>query len=201
MNDEKDKIIRLVKDHAEPDGRQGKTDIRVDGSHNVVAGGNINGNVNITARMIERVSFSPDERHISDRQRAEIQRLVRKLVEKEEAGGMPRKRAFAKWYGALKKRYRVTSYMAIPRGLGEEAITWLRQQGAIKRSRLRRNDPRSWRKELYAAIWARSRELGLSKGQVYRIVMERFGKRVSSISQLGERDLKKLHRIMMSLRL
>ena len=47
--------------------------------------------------------------------------------------------------------------------------------------------------------FGRARALGISKGEVYAIVHDRLGKRVSSVKQLGEQSFKKLYKIMMAL--
>ena len=47
--------------------------------------------------------------------------------------------------------------------------------------------------------FGRARALGISKGEVYAIVHDRLGKRVSSVKQLGEQSFKKLNNIMMAL--
>ena len=112
---------------------------------------------------------------------------------------MSRKAAMAKWWTALKRTYGVTAYREIPRELGDDAIAWMKLQIARTRPKLRRTDNQSWRNELYAAIYARARELGISKGEVYAIVHDRLGKRVTSLKQLGEQNLKKLYNIMMAM--
>ena len=112
---------------------------------------------------------------------------------------MSRGAAMAKWWSKLKRTYDVPTYREIPQELGDDAIAWMKQEIARTRPKLRRSDNHSWRKELYAAIYARARELGISKGEVYSIVHDRLGKRVSSLKQLGEQNLKKLYNIMMAM--
>ena len=140
----------------------------------------------------------PGPEHITPKQAATLQELVRKAANHDVAGGMSPSAAMAKWWTALKRTYGVPTYREIPQELGDDAIAWMKQQIARSRSKLRRTDSQSWRNELYTAIYARARELDLSKGEVYAIVHERLGKRVGSLKQLGEQNLKKLYNIMMA---
>ncbi len=50
-----------------------------------------------------------------------------------------------------------------------------------------------WRADLYPGIWARSKELGMSPADVYALAFEKFGVKVVSLKQLGERNLKALY--------
>lgn len=99
----------------------------------------------------------------------------------------------------IKRRYRVTSYTLIPAYLKDEAISWLQQQSAIKRSKISRNNNNLYRNELFTAIYARSNNLGLSKGELYNIVFNKFNKRVSSLTQLSDDSLRRLYQFIMSL--
>lgn len=170
--------------------------IKIKGNNNNIAGRDLY----INKTDVTRTTFQPSDEHITQRQAKTIKDLVDNLVMKEEAGGMERARAFKKWWGVLKNRYAVTTYLAIPAHLGDEAISWLQQQSAIKRPKIRRGDNDAWRKELYKAIWARARQVGISKGEVYALALYRLGKRVTSLKQLGEQNLKALHGIVMRLR-
>ena len=128
-----------------------------------------------------------------------IKDKIDNLAKKEIAAGMLPKKAYAIWWGTLKNRYDVTTYKEIPAHLGDEAISWLTQQAAIKRTKIRKNSKPMWRNELYKSIYAKAGELNLSKGEVYNIVYQRLGKRVSSLKQLGEQNLKKLYNIIRSM--
>jgi hypothetical protein len=79
------------------------------------------------------------------------------------------------------------------------APLYMKQQIAIMRPKLRRNDNPSWRNEHYAGIYARARQLGISKGEVYAIAFNRLGVQVVSLTKLGEQNLKKLYQIIMAM--
>ena len=200
MNDrehEKAEIVRLVEQGARPKRRpksEGRN-VTVRGDRNVVAGGD----VNINKREVIRTTVQPGPGHITPGQAAQLQELVHKAVDQDVASGMTRQQAFAKWWSVVKRRYSVPTYHQIPRELGDEAITWLRQQIAIKHPTPRRVAIQKGRTDFYKAIWARSKESGYSKGEVYGIVYNEMGKRVSSLKQLSYGNLERLYYIIMSL--
>jgi hypothetical protein len=167
----------------------------VSGHHNVVAGRD----VNINKREVTRLSVIPGPEHITEEQAKRLKDLVDKAAKIEIAAGSEPRKTYAKWWSELTNRYEVTSYRLIPRLLGSEAIKWLEQRAAMLRPKLRRANPLAWRVEHYAAIWARARELSMSKGAVYSLVKERLGLQVVSLKLLGEHNLKHLYNIMMSL--
>ncbi|MDY0164420.1 hypothetical protein [Desulfobotulus sp.] len=172
--------------------------ITANGQGNAFAIG-ANSTVIKTDKIVNKTEFTPGPEHITPAQAQAIQEAVKKLADKEKAGGLTSQKAFSKWYSAIKKRYNVPTYHAIPAELGDSVLAWLKQQSAIMRPKLRRNDNAQWRNEHYAAINARAKNLNLSKGDIYHIVLERLGKQVSSLTQLGERDLKKLYAIIMKM--
>ena len=145
-----------------------------------------------------RTVVKPGPEHITPKQAATLQELVRKAANHDVAGGMSPSAAMAKWWTALKRTHGVPTYREIPQELGDDAIAWMKQQIARSRSKLRRADKQSWRNEHYAAIYARAGELGISKDELYAIVHDRLGKRVGSLKQLGDQNLKKLYNIIMA---
>lgn len=207
MDEEKKKaVFRLLKE-ATPETGEKVTGTKVDikGNNNIFGNENVqvNGNVSINKREVTTTKFTPDHRHITASQAKKLQDLVKKAVEIELAGSTSpedSKKLFSKWWQILRDRYDRTTYLAIPAHLGEPAIAWLKQQIAILRPKLRRTNNTSWRKEHYTGIWARAKQLGISKGEVYAIVTDRIGKQVLSLTKLGEQDLKKLYNIIMAMR-
>lgn len=168
----------------------------VPGHHNIVAGRDIN---YVNKREIIRPRVTPGPEHITGDQAKRLQELVKKAAEIEIAGGSPENRAFAKWWSELKNRYEVPSYQLIPRSLGDDAIKWLQQRAAMLRPKLRRTNPSAWRNEHYTAIFAKGRDLGMSKGEVYSLIGRRLSLQIVSLTKLGERSLKHAYKIMMSL--
>lgn len=195
----KAEIIQLFKEADEDTRRQTHAEPpfspRISGDGNVVAGRD----VNINKRETVRTVVEPGPEHITSKQAATLQELVRKAANHDVAGGMSPSAAMAKWWTALKRTYGVPTYREIPQELGDDAIAWMKQQIARSRSKLRRTDKQSWRNEHYAAIYARAGELGIPKGELYAIVHDRLGKRVGSLKQLGDQNLKKLYNIIMAM--
>lgn len=190
--DEKKKadVIQLFKDSTSPPSGQS-----IHGNNNIQAGGD----VNINKREIVRPVIKTDPaRHITDQEAYQIRHRVHKVAEVDIAGGMPTAKAYQKWWSILKRRYEVTSYKEIPAGCAEEAISYLKQQAAINRPKLRRTNPKAWRDAHFTAIWAKSKSLGMSKGEVYAMVLVHIEKRVVSLKQLTDSDLKKLYAIIMA---
>jgi hypothetical protein len=188
--EKKNEVIQLFSDASKPSGG-----IAVKGNGNVVAGGD----VHINKREVIRPVVIPGPGSVTPAQAKKIKDGIDKLVELEFTAGDPDKaKLYKKWWGMLQKRYQVTSYKEIRADLGDEAVKWLQQLAAKNRPKLRRADNAMWRNEHYKAIWAKARNLGLSKGDVYHIVAERFGKSVTSLKSLGEQDLKKLYHILMA---
>lgn len=166
------------------------------GNSNVQAGRD----VNINPRLVSRPVIQPGPQHITEEQAFKLQELVKKAAEIEAtANNKEIKDLFAKWWGKLKKRFKATSYKTILLHDGEVAISWMQQEVAKLRPKLRRTDNDAWRNEHYSSIWARARQRGIDKPAVYGIVNERIGKAVSSLTELGERDLKKLYNIIMAM--
>jgi len=75
----------------------------------------------------------------------------------------------------------------------------MQRQVAMLRPKLRRADNPAWRNQHYKAIWAKARELGFTKDQVYALSGDRLGKTITSLKQLGERNLKSLYNIIMAI--
>ncbi len=166
------------------------------GDGNIVAGGN----VSINKKEVQRVVVQPGPQHINEQQAFELKRLVDKAVEIEGISGKTTDGLYQKWYAKLKNQFKVTSYKTIPADLGECAISWMQQQVAMLHPKLRRTDKDAWRKEHYQGIWARSKQLGLSKEDVYKLAEMRITKKpISSLTDLGDRHLKKLYQVIMAL--
>lgn len=199
----KGELIQLFKDSTKPKEKNKPSNSRrnsVSCNNNVIVMDSKSVNLIINTKTPRTtLKILKDSTHIDDQTTYRIKELVDNLVKKEVAGGITPQAAYAKWYGVLKKRYKVTSYTLIPSHLGEEAITWLMGQAAIKRRKIQRSNIPMYRNELYSAIYARARNLGISKGELYNIVLTKLNKRVSSLTQLNEANLKKLYQYIMGI--
>ncbi len=147
----------------------------------------------ITEKHTKKVHFTPDESHITPAEGKKIKVLIEKLAFKlvNEEG----KPNFQDAYGGLYRHLGVNSYREIKRIQFDEAISYLRQQGAINRSKLKRSSPQSYRNDLYAPIWAKQKELGWEKSDVYDFAYEKLAlkKPISTLKKLGPLQLKHLY--------
>jgi hypothetical protein len=206
-NDEeiKGKVFQILKAAKSKKTGTHKTNPKDCSTINQTAIGNSNlqvaGDVNLNTKQYLRPKITPGPEHISPSQGRQLRDLVKKAVEIELISGKQTKEAlFAKWYERLRNNFGSTTYSTIKSERGEEAINWMRQEVAKLRPKLRRTDKQAWFKEHYSAIWARAKELGLTKPQVYALASERVvGEAITSLTQLGERNLKKLYNIIMSI--
>jgi hypothetical protein len=170
--------------------------ISINGDGNTVAGRDIY----INKKEIKRYSVTPSPDCITPAQKQTIKEKITEIVERSAIAGGNRKALFPFWWSKLQKKFRVNSYQEILQYQYDAVMTWLSQQKAISRPKLRRPANDTWRNELYAAIWARQKELGMSKEWVYSAVYEKLGKVVSSLTELGERDLKKLYDLIIKIK-
>ena len=96
------------------------------------------GDIVTTERHVRRAVITPDERHLSVMQRDRIREVAADLGHRLTGGAAG---GIAAVHRMLQRRFDVVSYLLIPRTRYEEALSFLRQQRAIHRSRLRRGDP------------------------------------------------------------
>ncbi|MDA8155605.1 MAG: hypothetical protein M0Z52_03995 [Actinomycetota bacterium] len=171
-------------------------DFIVNGDGNITAGRD----VNINARVTKRYKVNPTAEHITPAQKQTIQEKLTELVDIGVIAGKSRDELFPHWWGRLKRKFRASTYHELFQDQYDDVLLWLAQQKAILRPKLRRRDNDAWRKEHYTAIWTKTRALGISKPQVYELVAIKLGKAVESLTELGERDLKKLYGIIMRLK-
>jgi len=159
------------------------------GNHANVAGRDLI----ITEKHTKNVQFTPDESHIAPAEGKKIKALIEKLAFKliNEEG----KPYFQDANGGLYRHLGVNSYREIKRTQFDEAISYLRQQGAINRSKLKRSNPQSYRNDLYAPIWAKQKELGWEKSAIYDFAYEKLAlkKPISTLKKLGPLQLKNLY--------
>ncbi len=138
--------------------------------------------------------------HISSEQAHEIQRLISEIVDKEVIGGMDKDKAYGKWGTQLRNYMKVNSYLAIKIEDYEKAIKYLSKQNALKRSKLRRKDNDSWRKDIYKSIYSRASQLAISSDEVKNIANKRYEKNISSLKELGERELDDLRKYIFNIK-
>ncbi|ATG89099.1 ORF6C domain-containing protein [Methylomonas koyamae] len=163
-----------------------------------VAGGDIHNHINEKKTVRPKVVRGSE--FISAAGARKIQKRVETLVKIEvESGKTDEGKLYAKYYAMLKNHFNVPSYLEIPASQEQYAIDWLQQKKVLLRPKIRRTSNQTWRNDHYAGIWSRSKELGLSKADVYAVVKDRIGKNVVSLKNLGEQDLKHLYQIIFNM--
>lgn len=157
-----------------------------------VAGGDI-----ITAeRHVHRNAITPGEAHITAEQRTKLTALIAQVADRLAGeDGTPR---FGAVHAMLQRRFSIASYLLLPAEKFEDAISFLLQQRAILRSRLRRRNPVAYERDFLRAIHARRVELGWIKPQLYAFAVEKLGlkKPLTALTQLGPVQLKTLAALM-----
>lgn len=175
--------------------KESKPTIRqtIQGDKNIQIGGDFV----INKREVIKNIIKPGIQHIIEEQAYKIKQLIDQLSEMDVKTG--RRDSHSKWYSKLYKRFKVTSYKTIPLEIYEEVVTWLHQQIAQERKKLRRANNTEWGKQHYTAIYARAKKLGLEKEQIYEIAQLKLclKKPITSLKELGERNLKRLYNIIM----
>jgi hypothetical protein len=169
----------------------------VSGKGNMVAGRDLNIH---TDRVVRKtiVSTDPGGKHISNTIARKIQELVKEYIDIHIAADKGAQQAAQRIWGRLKTEFNVTSYKEISAQDSDLAVQWLYTQIAMARPKLRRKAPEKWKKSLFKPIYARAGELGISKDDLYLLAQKRLNlkKPISSLKELTQRDLQRLHYIM-----
>ena len=172
----------------------GGQNVRVNGQGNKVQ---VAGRDIITAaRHVQRNAITPDDRHLTIEQRAGIRAVVAELAGR--LVGEDSEPNFAAAHRMLQRRFKVASYLLIPRESFADALAFLKQQRAINRGRLLRRNPVAYRNDFFRAIFAGGRGLGWGGEQVYQFATAHLGLKrpVGSLKELGARQLKSVAEAM-----
>lgn len=145
-----------------------------------------------TEKIVRRNTITLDARHLTVEQRDRLRRVINELAERLAIPGV--RGGVAAAHAMLQRRFEVPSYLMIPRDRFEDALSFLRQQRAAHRSRLRQRDPVGFANDLYRAIFAGARELGWSGESVYRFAADKLSLKrpLASLKDLGPLQLQSL---------
>lgn len=149
-----------------------------------------------TEKVVQKTVTKPGPQHISEEQAFEVKSSIDELAKIDVDSG--RADSHKEWYSRLYRKFKVTSYKTIPREKFDNVISWLGQQKAMNRSKLRRPANTEWRKQMYGAIYGRWRQLGREKSTIYSFANERLQLKcqIQSLTELGEQNLKRLYDIV-----
>lgn len=150
------------------------------------------GNVNIVKKVTVRNEVVPGERHITEEQAAEVQRMIEELAHRlTGADGKP---AFGQAQQRLKNKFKVTSYRLIPRERFSEVVAWFKQVRGMNMGKVRRSNPELFKRDHYTSIKAGARSLGWSDEELYAFAREFLNRKaaLTSLTQLGPIQLQRL---------
>jgi hypothetical protein len=190
-------LMRLVEDLAElmPPAGEGRQAVTVNGDCNrvQVAGRDF---IVHAAKHVHRSVITPDERHVTTEQRDRLREVIGEVATRlavDDAGPN-----YAAVHRMLQRRFNVASYALIERKQYDEALTFLKQQRAIFRSRLRRRDPVAYDRDFYRAVFSLAREFAWDRSAVYRFAEQKLGvkRTLTSLKQLGPNQLQALADLM-----
>jgi hypothetical protein len=166
----------------------------VSGKSNMVAGRDLT----VAQKVSRRNEVIPDAggRHITDQEVYKIRMEVKKYSDfMKEAGLNPNPSSV---WSRLYKHFQIASYREVPSGCADEAVKLIQVEIAKARPKVRKRNPEAWRKQFYSPIWAASKQLGMSKEDVYRFANEQLNPRkpIKSLKELTQRQLQDLDRKM-----
>jgi len=152
-----------------------------------------------TEKHTTRNVIQPGPEHVTDEQAAQIKAMVDDLAEIDVKAGRPD--SHGGWYKRLYRKFPCrNSYHLIRREDFPAVMQYLRVEAAKARPRLRRTDNAEWRNRLYRSIWAKARELGLSRDQVHDLATRRLDliRPLRSLTELGEQNLERFYRMILA---
>lgn len=191
MSDEEKKaeIVRLFKDHAKPEPAGNSPSIVINGDGNVVGNGNTVVKTESYRPKI-KVEYHPDDGHITPEQAATLKRLVGEIVEAETVLKQ-RPKSFGAVYSALNQRFRVNTYLLIPREDYDQAERYLRSWlGRLSSARSAPKKDPNWRDRKRKFIFANTKGVLDDRRKTY--MLGRFG--TESFSVLDDEQVEQLYR-------
>jgi hypothetical protein len=151
--------------------------------------------INYTAKHVTKNEFTPDERHITSEQAVKIKKLIDELVDMDASAGKDTGRSYGMWWRMFNNEFKIPTYRELPRESFDEAMLFLRQAKARNLPKIRRKDNELWRQKHYGTIFGIAKKaMGWTEDDVHQFASTKLGKRVVSLSDLGEQDLARLAR-------
>ncbi len=146
--------------------------------------------------------FVPDERHVTEEQRAVLRKLVDEIVDrlvarKEKDSDEEVQKAKGRWYGIVWSQFheefgtKENNLPSLLRERFDEARQWLLQYRASKDSNYKRNNPEKFKKALTKTIYTLAGKLGWSDPELYAFASHEVGyeRLIEGLSDLGNKQL------------
>ncbi|HRR07341.1 MAG TPA: ORF6C domain-containing protein, partial [Rhodothermales bacterium] len=154
---------------------------------------------------VTEVVYQP-ELHITDQEAKLIKDKIEEIVDINDKAGKfktakSKSSFFATTWQEFKNRFGVTKYTLIPKDKYQECLDWLQEQIArVHRPKLRKNNNEEWKKQNYGAIYAKSKQIGMEKQDLYNFAYEKLELKepINSLKELSDVRLKKLYQILFS---
>ena len=143
------------------------------------------------------------EKHITSQQAKAIKDKVDEIVQINLKTGKhqtPQKLYQRTWSG-LKNKFKIPKYTLLEKERFDECMQWLQSQIAYNhRPKLRSTNKEEWRKEMYKAIYTKSRSKNMEKEDLLEYAFQKLGlkKPISSLKDLSDTRLNKLYRYLYS---
>ena len=129
--------------------------------------------------------FIPDERHVTEDQRAELRKVADEIVdrliaraanESDDEVRKKRGRNFGLVWSEFGKHFNITDYglPSLPRDRFDDAKTWLMQYRASKNKNYKRINPEKYRKTLTTPIYTIAGKLGWTDPELYAFITEKL---------------------------
>lgn len=163
-----------------------------------------NNNIQVAGDYIKTEKINPPkinvihnpEQHINSEQALKIRDKIDEIVSMLASDGSSKATHYKKEYRALYNAFGIHKYDVLPKDRFDEAMKWFQKRIAFHgRKTLRKTDTSEWRKQLYTAINARARELGMNKEDIYVFAEKSLDlkKPLLSLKDLSDTRLKKLY--------
>lgn len=146
---------------------------------------------------IRKVTPAP-EGSLTSAGQHQVARWIESLV--ENTAGSSRSEAYAAWWSRLKKKFKVEKYEHLPTTSLAEVEAWYEQQLAILKSKRRKSDPDTWRKERITAIKAAMTQMGRTNEDYYPELSDRLNMKrpFTSVTKVTKTDLDRIYRMVLS---
>ena len=165
------------------------------GSSSVVTQGSIVVHGNLTLNDTKY----PQRDSFNQVQIQRIQQLIYNLADLDIACGYTstgEMNARRKWWYILRTHFEVSSYKLIPVEKFDEVILFLTNHLRKLQNKAAETSNSKWRNKYYSAIYAKCKETGLSKEQLYEMIDQYLNVTVTSLTDLTGSQLKHLYNII-----
>jgi hypothetical protein len=167
---------------------------KVLGDHNIQVGG-ITGNFSVKASSPKIIVSRPDDCVLASELKR-IADIIEHLAEGEV--GITRGQAYGKWGRMFLNKFNIPKRELLPSSRMPEVESWFNQHKKIQRAGYKQTAPDEWRKNTYAFIKAKMREMGIEKETYYQELSLRLKRKrpFTSLVDLSKKDLERVRHMV-----